>query len=241
MAFKVRATIGERAAAGARASGNGHRKNGSRGGGGNGDQPRDDSGGDSRRRDSATHFSPVAYRVGLAAVMAAVMMTFGALTIVYLFRAGGANWYPINIPRALWLSTALLILSSLAFEIARRAMRQGAEAKFRRWMTATVWLGAAFLAVQLVAWVELRAQGVYLAGNPHSSFFYLLTGVHALHLLGGIAGAIYLLFRLRRFGARAGAIARDVRGEALMSVGALYWHSMDALWVYIFALLFLWG
>jgi len=240
----VRTTIGESAkAADSKASGNGHRKNGlrgKRGGGGGGDdgEPQGDSG--DHRGGDKPRFSPVTYKVGMAAALAAVSMTFGALTIVYLFRAGGANWQPLVVPRLLWISTTLLVLSSFTFEAARLALRRRVSQSFRRWMSTTIALGAAFIVLQLAAWRELSNQGFYLAGNPHSSFFYLLTGAHAVHLLGGIAGTSYLLFRLRNLDKAIDETA-IARRETLMSVGGLYWHSMDVLWLYIFALLFLWG
>ncbi len=251
MAFKVTTTISDSAAAKrSSGSGNGHHKSegpGKLGGGGGGDDENPRGGGDddNQHDNSARRFSIVAYRVAMAATLAAVVMTFGSLTIVYVFRAGGANWQPVAVPRALWLSSALLILSSFTIEVARKALHRRAEARYQRWMLVTVAFGVAFIVMQLMAWSELRIQGIYLAGNPHSSFFYLLTAAHVVHLLGGIAGACFLLFKLRGFSAsmRSGSTseAAEVAGRReVVSLGALYWHSMDVLWIYIFALLFLW-
>lgn len=237
MVFKVKAAIGGSTENRANVSGNGHhRLRGKQGGGGDDGEPRGD--GNDNRHDDSRPFSPLPYRIGIAAVLAAIMMTFGALTIIYLSRVGGAFWQPIEVPRLLWVSTALIVLSSIAFEIARRRLRQAAEASSRRWLIAAIALGAAFISVQLAAWRELGQQGVFLAVNPHRTFFYLLTIAHAVHLVGGIIGACYLLFRLRFY--KAMNEAARARREALMSTGAIYWHSMDALWIYVFALLFFW-
>lgn len=244
--FRVTTTIGESAAKNQKAAnGNGHHGNGLRnkrggGGGGGDDDENNPHDGGGQHGDEPRKFSPVIYRVSMGATLAAVVMTFGALTMVYVFRAGGWNWRPIAVPRLLWLSTALIALSSFTFEVARRALKHEAVSRSRRWMSITVALGIAFLLVQVAAWGNLRSQGIYLAGNPYSSFFYLLTGVHALHLLGGVAGASYILYRLRVRKDAGVSKVFEAKRAAMMSVGALYWHSMDVLWIYVFALLFLW-
>ena len=100
-------------------------------------------------------------------------------------------------------------------------------------MILTCLLGTAFLAGQLWVWKLLADQGIYLSGNPHSSFFYLLTGVHGVHLLGGVAALVYLT-------ARTWSSAAPVLGKVSLNVTALYWHFMDGLWIYLLVLLFFW-
>jgi cytochrome c oxidase subunit 3 len=104
----------------------------------------------------------------------------------------------------------------------------------------TVALGLAFLCSQLLAWRQLVAQGVYLAGNPHSTFFYLLTGIHGAHLLGGIMALDYLLLRARRRSSRPVSREADARRRTAADMVALYWHFMDGLWVSLFLLLLIW-
>jgi len=178
------------------------------------------------------------YRTGMWVALAAVLMMFTALTSAYVVRAGTWNdWRPIALPRLLWVSTGVITLSSLAFEVARRKLRAGKIATFNRWLLVTVVLGLGFLASQLMVWRELSAAGIYLASNPHSSFFYVLTGVHGLHLLGGILFLDYLLLRSwRSNGAGDGARKR----LAVVNAAALYWHFMFGVWIYLFLLLFLW-
>ena len=178
------------------------------------------------------------YRTGMWVALAAVLMMFTALTSAYVVRAGTWNdWRPVAMPRLLWVSTALILLSSLAFEVARRSLKAGRTNAFRRWLLVTVVLGLGFLAAQLAAWRELAAAGVYLVSNPHGSFFYVLTGAHGLHLLGGILFLDYLLLRSWRGGGRADGARRRL---AVVNAAALYWHFMFGVWIYLFLLLFLW-
>jgi cytochrome c oxidase subunit III len=211
------------------------------GGGKRADGPNGGSGGNGHGRDgddASRRFSPSKYKIGMWVALAGVTMMFTALTSAYIVRANSSNdWRPLDAPRLLWLSTALILASSLTFEIARRALKRGKSTLYNRWLMLTVVLGLGFLASQLLAWRELVAQGIYMASNPHSSFFYVLTGAHALHLLGGILGLDYLLLRSRR-------VLTEDHGEekrqAMASSVALYWHFMDGLWIYLFLLLFLW-
>ena len=200
------------------------------GGGGPRRGPNGHNGGDSARREGG----PRHYRIGMWMALAAIMMMFAALTSAYVMRAGTSGWHAMALPRLLWVSTGLIVTSSVTFEAARRALGRGAEGAYRRWLAGSLLLGLGFLTAQVLAWRQLVAQGVYLASNPHGSFFYLLTGLHALHLLGGILGLSYLLWRAAR--ARQALTQRRAQADAV----GLYWHFMDGLWVYLFALLFLW-
>jgi cytochrome c oxidase subunit 3 len=180
-------------------------------------------------RDDASE--PVKYRIGMWVALGSISMLFAALTSAYIFRESSADWIAIRLPAALWVSTAAIAASSLTFEFARRALRRGYHALFSRWITLTAGLGLSFLIFQIAAWRDLRAQGVYVNTNPHSSFFYLLTSLHAIHLAGGlIALLVVTAAALRR---RIGFRKRNVT-----EVTAIYWHFMDALWIYIFVLLF---
>ena len=182
--------------------------------------------------------SPERYRIGMWIALASILMLFTALTSAYIVRAGtGNDWRPIAMPRMLWVSTAVILLSSVTISIALRALKRKDHQGYKRWLLLTVVLGLTFLATQLLAWRQLVAQQVYVATNPHSSFFYLLTAVHGVHLLGGIFGLDYLLLRTWRKTAEAKS---EARREAAASAVALYWHFMDGLWVYLFLLLFLW-
>jgi cytochrome c oxidase subunit 3 len=209
---------------------------GSRSRGGNGFHK--NGGGRGKDDGESLHFSPARYRIGVWVAIGSILMLFVALTSAYIVRSASSNdWQPIAMPKVLWLSTALILISSITIEISRRSLRRDNNAAYARWLTNTVVLGAAFVASQLFAWRQLVRQGVYMASNPYSSFFYLFTAAHGLHLLGGVMALTYLLFKTRT--------KRDTLDGELRRVGAaeaatIYWHFMDALWVGLFALLMFW-
>ena len=178
------------------------------------------------------------YRIGMWVGLASVAMMFTSLSSAYIVRSASSNdWTPLPMPRVLLLSTALILASSFTLEVARRKVRAGLSALYKRWLLVTVILGLAFLVAQLFAWRVLVRQGIYLASNPHSSFFYLLTGAHALHLIGGLLGLLFLSLRWRR---QTTEMTSIVKRKAATDAVTVYWHFMDALWIYLFLLLFLW-
>lgn len=182
--------------------------------------------------------SPERYRIGMWIALASILMLFTALTSAYLVRAGtGNDWRPIAMPRLLWVSTGLILTSSLTISIALRALKRKDHSAYKRWLLLTVVLGLGFLATQLLSWRQLVAQHVYVATNPHSSFFYLLTAVHGVHLLGGIFGLDFLLLRSWH---KTSNVKSEVKRVAAAKAVALYWHFMDGLWIFLFLLLFLW-
>ncbi len=178
------------------------------------------------------------YRIGMWVALASIAMMFTALSSAYIVRAASANdWYPLTMPRILLVSTAIIVLSSGSFEVAKRNLKASRVSGYSRWLLITGLLGIAFLGSQLIAWRHLRAQGIYLATNPHSSFFYLLSAAHALHLFGGLIALLYLLVRARKL-LLDGKV--DNRRKAAADAVGIYWHFMDVLWIYLFLLLFFW-
>src|ERR1043166_38288 len=129
------------------------------------------------------------------------------------------------------------IVSSCTIEIARRSLRQQRDQVYGRWLTNTVVLGIGFVVSQLVAWRQLVKQGVYLAGNPYSSFFYLFTAAHGVHLLGGLLALAFLLVRTRQ---KRETVEAELRRVGSADAVSLYWHFMDVLWIALFLLLMLW-
>jgi cytochrome c oxidase subunit 3 len=170
-----------------------------------------------------------AYRTGMWLALGAIVMLFAAFTSALVVRRGISNdWVPTALPRILYLNTAILLASSLTLELGRRALTADLATQFARWLYATAGLGIAFVAGQLTAWHQLAARGVYLATNPSSSFFYLLTAAHGVHLLGGIAALAYLCWRVAGFNSSR---------RTAVDVTAIYWHFLTGLWVYILVLL----
>jgi len=162
------------------------------------------------------------------------VMLFAAFTSALVVRKGMSfDWVSFSVPRVLWLNTVVLIASSATLEFSRRSLSAGSANEFIRWLSATVVLGLGFLGGQLVAWRELASRGIYLATNPGSSFFYVLTAAHGIHLLGGVVALAYVASRARRI-----ALGRARRTP--VDVTAIYWHFMDALWIYVFFMLVRW-
>jgi cytochrome c oxidase subunit 3 len=171
------------------------------------------------------------YRTGMWMALVAIVMLFAAFTSAMVVRKGLSNdWVTTALPRVSYLNAAVLLISSLTLELSRRSLAAGFLERFVRWWYVTLVLGLVFVGGQLLAWRELAARGVYLASNPASSFFYLLTAAHGVHLLGGIAALFYIVLR-------GGRIIMAPRGHSVVDAGAIYWHFMDALWVYILILL----
>src|SRR6185369_4192446 len=202
-------------------NGNGFHRNG--GGKGDGD---------------AFRFSPARYRLGAWFAIGSILMLFVALTSAYIVRSASANdWQPMAIPKVLWLSTVLILFSSITMEISRRSLKKKSEAGYGRWLAVTTILGLGFLSSQLIAWRQLARQGIYVASNPYSSFFYLLTAAHGVHLLGGLCALAYLLARKSKY---RNQLDGELRRLGAADGVSIYWHFMDVLWVGLFGLLMFW-
>jgi cytochrome c oxidase subunit 3 len=184
--------------------------------------------------------------------MTSILMLFMGLTSAYVVRRGlDPGWQPGQLNVLLIANTMVLLASSVTFEIARRALRREGVLQSssdtrpaRRWFLATLALGICFLAGQLAVWQHLSNAGLYLNTNAHSSFFYLLTALHGLHLLGGLGALSWLIWmpawhiEPAEAYARVPAVGQPGRRERWASTAGLYWHFMDALWLYLVVLLF---
>jgi cytochrome c oxidase subunit 3 len=186
--------------------------------------------GDQRRFPKGT------YKITTWMLLAAVVMMFVALASAYIFLSGSEQWKPVRIPRTFLISTVLILMSSVTIEKARRRLEFDLG-QYARWLLATLFLGIAFVASQLVAWRQLAADGVFLSSNPHSSFFFLFTGAHGLHLVGGMIALTYLTARSRRLLLGTENEKRIAAADAV----SLYWHFMDGLWIGLLLLLWLWN
>ena len=218
-------------------------KTGGPGGGGPKDLDPGDHGGGDDDHDARDAGSGEVSGVGLLAikvVLISITVLFVTIAIVYFVRSRSRfHWEPIAAPSFLWLSTGLMLVSSWTIENARRSFRRFRIDAYARWLLISFSLGLAFVVSQLLALRQLLGQGIYLRHNPHSSLFYVVTGAHALHLMGGMAALFYLLIR-------ASVAMRDARLElsrqsTMVRVSTLYWHFLDALWVLLFALLLFWN
>lgn len=181
-------------------------------------------------------YAPPPASTGIWVGLFAITMTFAALTSALVVRKGGASdWRPFTIPSILYLNTIVLIASSVTLEISRRQIAtymgglRNRVPNPARWLYVTLALGLLFVAGQYVAWRQLSAQGLYLATNPSSSFFYVLTAAHLLHITGGLGGLIRVVRKLGNFTLKRSTLDATSR----------YWHFMDVLWIYL--LLLLWA
>jgi len=152
-------------------------------------------------------------RTLLAALVATVVMLFTGFAAAYLERStSGATWERITLPPIVLVNTLVLVASSAALEWARRHDGKGNRL--------AIALGFAFVAGQTVAFFQLRAAGVFVASSAHASFFYLLTGLHAAHVLGGLV-----------------ALLAAVRKPRLLPFARTFWHFMGGIWIYVLAVL----
>jgi cytochrome c oxidase subunit III len=177
-------------------------------------------------------------RTGVWVGLATIGMMFAAFTSAAVVRQGsGEDWQHIVLPKILLFNTAVLILSSVTLEIARRKVAVYARGENASqivplaWLGSTLGLGLIFVVGQFVAWSQLKAQGVYLATSPTSSFFYVMTVVHALHVAGGLGG-------LTRVILKSSGHVFALRRSTLDGT-TYYWHFMGALWMYLLLLLWL--
>jgi cytochrome c oxidase subunit 3 len=172
---------------------------------------------------------------GLYVLLAATTMIFAAFTSAMVVRRGLANdWISVHKPPVLWVNTGILLASSLALELARRALRHRARDRFNGWWTAGTALGVLFLGGQALAWQQLRAAGALMASNPANSFFYILTASHAAHLVGGLIALLYVDVQALR-------LSLGPAKRTAIDVSALFWHFLNVLWLYLMVLLYVWG
>jgi cytochrome c oxidase subunit III len=178
-------------------------------------------------------------RTGIWVGLSAIGMMFAALTSALYVREGAAtDWHHIILPPIIWFNTLALIASSVTLEVARRRVAafmrgQGSSRSAASlWLNLTMLLGLTFVVGQYLAWLNLRAQGLYLPTNPNSSFFYVFTGVHVIHVVGGLGGLTRVLFKFR-----SGA-ARPLR-RSTIDATSYYWHFMGMLWIYLLCVLWM--
>jgi cytochrome c oxidase subunit 3 len=183
-----------------------------------------------------TEYSPPPSSTAIWVFLFAVTMMFAAFSSALIVRKGSSmDWQSFTLPSILYFNTFLLLVSSVTLEVARRRVATymgGLRLKSEhpaRWLYITLGLGLLFVIGQYVAWRQLNAQGLYLATNPSSSFFYLLTAVHAIHVLGGLSALLYVISKLNKLTLRRNTMVATAR----------YWHFMGVLWVYLIVLLWI--
>lgn len=217
---------------------------GNNGGGGDDGNNGGGSGGDNKnpkKQESEETVQPTGNipRIFTIFLLLAVLMTFGCLIAAYIVVSTNRalEWQPFALPLQVWLSTAIILACSFAYTIANSAIKQEKQEKAKKWLLITTVLGGVFIASQLVLWFALYRRGYYMGSNPYAGFFYFLTAVHAVHVLGGICalGTIVL-----RSWIPTKSIEEMERRQNLSNVVGWYWHTMDGLWLILVLLLGFW-
>jgi len=203
------------------------------GGGSNGPDPRDADSYD------PSAFVPEKSRILTGVLLVIVMMTFGGLASAYIVIAtnGAAEWRPFSLPIQVWISTVILLASSVTYHFGWKRLDAMERESAKRWFIATTVLGAAFISSQILAWLELSARGLYMSGNPYAGFFYILTGVHAVHVVGGLIALSSVLLSVWYPTRDENKI---LKRRSIGQVVGWYWHFMDGVWIVLFLLLGFW-
>jgi cytochrome c oxidase subunit 3 len=178
--------------------------------------------------DGALSLPPV--KVGLGVFLAVATSLFALLISAYYMRMAGADWTTLAVPKGLWLNTGVLLLSSVAMQWTRVAARRGRLDRVRIGLIAAGVFTICFLVGQLWVWQQLQASSYFAASNPANAFFYLLTALHGLHLLGG----------LWVWGKATARVARGVGADKMrltVELCTVYWHYLLLVWLVLFALL----
>ena len=166
----------------------------------------------------------------LVTLLAVITSFFALMVSAYGIRMEAGDWYPVREPDILWTNTALLLLAGIAFQWTRAAARNGRQNRLRPGMVLTGLLTIGFLVGQWLAWQQLTAAGQGLTVNPANGFFFLLTGVHALHIIGGLY--VWARATLRVFGGADTAAVEDS-----IRLCTTYWHFLFIVWLVLFGLM----
>jgi cytochrome c oxidase subunit 3 len=207
--------------------------NGGGGGGGDNKNPEND------QSEEAREFIPNKSKFITGFLIVIVFMTFAGVLGAYIVIAtnGAGQWIPFSLPVPVWISTFLLLASSVTYHIAKRAFDRGLQLSAKKWLVITTVLGGMFIASQLVAWLELVKRGMYVYSNPYAGFFYILTGLHAIHVIGGIIALGWII--LRSWIPTVDE-TEMLRRRTMAGVVGWYWHFLDGLWLLLFFMLGFW-
>lgn len=168
----------------------------------------------------------------LWAAMGSMVMMFGSLTSAYIVRQAAGNWLEFRMPDIFYYSTVLILLSSVTLHGSYWAFRNGKETMYKLLLPLTVLLGIGFIVMQYQGWNVLYSIGVALDGNPGGSFFYVISGIHAAHVIGGVFALTVAM--MHSFTLKYKPTEKRRRRFQLV---LHYWHFVDFLWLYLFLFL----
>lgn len=156
-----------------------------------------------------------------------ITMMFAGFTSAYIVKSNQAGWVPVQLPKIFYLSTVLILLSSGTIYLAQRMFKQREMAKYRLLITTTALIGIAFVVTQFLGFSELWAQNITFKESVAGSFFYVIAGVHGLHVAGGVVALFVMFFR-------AFSTSTRYYSSTPVDVVSIYWHFVDILWIYLF-------
>jgi cytochrome c oxidase subunit 3 len=162
--------------------------------------------------------------------IASVVMLFASLTSAYIVREAEGNWVYFELPQLFYVTSAIVILSSITLQLAYAAAKKDNIQKVKLWIVITSVLGVAFLVGQFLAWQDLIVNSVYLVGNPSGSFLYIITGLHALHVVSAVVFLFVVLGAAFKFKVHSKNLSQ-------MEMCLTYWHFLSVLWLYLFVFL----
>ena len=158
-----------------------------------------------------------------------ITMMFAGFTSAYIVKSNMAGWQPIQMPKLFYWSTFVILLSSGTIHLSQQAFRQRKMNLYRQLITATALLGIAFVTLQITGFISMQNQPepITLKDSVAGSFFYIIAGVHGLHMVGGVIALLVIFFR-------AFSSTRRYYSSTPIEVAAIYWHFVDLLWIYLF-------
>ena len=168
------------------------------------------------------------HKFALWVSLASIVMLFTAFTSAYIVRQAAGNWLEFRLPDLFFISTGVILVSSLTLQGSYLSFKKGRKERYRALMALSFGLGLAFLILQYEGWQALVDIGVMLDGNPSGSFIYLISGVHAAHVLGGVAALVVALMHAFMLPVKA-TPRRVLRFELVLT----YWHFVGFLWLYL--------
>ncbi|MGB1204640.1 MAG: cytochrome c oxidase subunit 3 [Chitinophagales bacterium] len=166
-----------------------------------------------------------------------IIMMFAGLTSAYIVREAAGNWVYFKLPDLFNISTLVVILSSITLVLASKSIKKQNQKAYRNWLGLTLILGIAFLILQYEGWKELTRTGILLNGNPSGSFLYVISGIHALHILGGVLFLLIFFIKSLFKPNPVQELLDEINPDKYLNIGLLsvYWHFVDVLWIYLFA------
>lgn len=168
------------------------------------------------------------HKFGLWVGIGSIVMMFGALTSAYVVRRSAGNWLEFKLPDIFFLNTLVIVVSSVALHFSYQAFKNGNEKLYKSLLLTTLALGIAFVVLQYQGWYALNAIGATFTANPSSSFIYVISGLHAAHVLGGVAALLVAATH-----AFVLPFKPTLRRKQRFQLVCHYWHFVDVLWVYL--------